>query len=212
MKRHEELDKLIANDDYECKYNLEVSGDVKVKGRLIVDGNLKVSGNILTEKSIHVKGSLECSGDIKTNHSIEVGQSIDCGGEMLAGDWIEAGRYLRANGDIKAEAWIKATDYIETKGLISTDDCIYILGRSLRADSIKCRMIHFKKDYQSIRRFWAKKEILQDFQDIILDSFNCYDEIREEILKKTTAEDILKWEKWKPLEKLSLQLFFRMGE
>lgn len=207
-----EIEKIQDDKDLHYYGNIEVMGNVEVTGNFTVSGNIMCHGYIKVSGFIKVSRHIKAKLSIEAGEFIEVGKSIEAGDKITAIDYIEAKEFIKSGSDVICGDWIFTKNFIKAGGMIKAGKHISILNKEIVANSVEAQIIHFATNFNASRKYWANKEILLPYRDIILDNANCLSKIKSKIIEKNAVDKILNYENWHQLEKLSLMLFFKKNE
>ena len=202
--------------------NLNIDGDIFFcptgeRGTITVSGSIsarniiiKVGWDIEAEGDIEAKGYIKAKGHIKAKGYIEAGWYIESEEYIKAGWYIKAKGHIEAKGYIESEEYLKAGWYIEAKGYIEAKEYIeagwYIYNFCF---AIKCKYLT-TSILPYCRDYWARMLPLKQHAEIILNTKNCWDEIRYKLLPY--AVEICAWEGWHPILAAQLQMFFKLKD
>jgi hypothetical protein len=182
INKQEELEKYYngLSHRYIVNGNLELNCSLRTWHGLCVLGDIKAAGDIETGCGI------EAGGDIKAKYDIKATGDIIAGGDIIVGQRIEAGYSIKAMGDIIAKGWCFSHIFeVKCKKLIT-----------------KLPLFH--------RQYYLNQKPMRKYKDVILNTCNCYDTIREAL--QPDAEKICAWKSWPELVKAHLMLFFGLTD
>ena len=145
--------------------DLTVRGHVEAFRSLAVGGTLTVSGGLFAIGSVSAGGSIEARIGIVTQGVIGAGANIVTQGDLQSDAAIEAKTSIEAGKDIRATHSIRAGGSITAASVLSLDfdvACTELVTQTLPLG----------------RSFWAALPALERYRDAILDTKNCWDELR----------------------------------
>jgi hypothetical protein len=176
---------------------------INAKGSTSADDSVRAYGSIRVGGYLNAGGYVYADKDINVDWSIGAGSSLHAGGAIISGEHIKAGEYIVAGEALSAHENIHANKVIACDGTITAGGHIISMIFDIKAKAIATRALPFW------REFWARMKPLKPFAEAILDTKNCWGDLRE-LLTEEQAKSVCAWDGWHPHLRAQLLMFFQL--